>query len=135
MAKRMKDQQDAAFRQQQMQLLQERIPEVADPNKSAKFVQDISAGAQQYYGVSQEMLGNVKTAVELEVLRDAIRYRKAMEARKNVDKKAVSAKPMIKTGAKKVQDSNAVTRKKQEERALSKGDLSAIASLLVNPKL
>ena len=134
-AKQMKDQQDAAFRNQQMRLLQERIPEIADPNKSAKFVQDISTGAQQYYGVSQEMLGNVKTAVELEVLRDAIRYRKAMENRKNVDKKAVTAKPMIKAGTKKPQDGGAVTRKKQEKQAFARGDMGAMAAFLVNPKL
>jgi len=134
-AQQMKAQQDAAFRNQQMRLLQDRIPEIADPNKSAKFVQDISTGAQQYYGVSQEMLGNVKTAVELEVLRDAIRYRKAMENRKNVDKKAVTAKPMIKAGTKKPQDGGTATRKKQEKQAFARGDMGAMAAFLVNPKL
>ena len=134
-AKQMKDQQAAAFRNQQMQLLQQRIPEIADPQKSAKFIQDVTTGAQHYYGVSQEMLGNVKTAVELEVLRDAIRYRKAMENRKNVDKKAAPAKPMIKAGTKKPQDGGAATRKKQEKQAFASNDMAAMAALLVHPKL
>lgn len=135
MAKQMKDQQDAAFRNQQMQLLQQRIPEVADPQKSAKFIQDMTTGAQQYYGVSQDMLSNVKTAVELEVLRDAIRYRKLQENRKVVDQKAKTAKPMIKAGAKKVQDGPTATRKKAEARALKSQSLEDFANLLINPKL
>ena len=127
--------QKAAHRQEQMQLLQQRIPDFADPQKYEKAAQDMLRGGQEYYGVPQEALMSLTDAVEIEILYDAVRYRRMQANRKNVDQKAKKAKPMVKSGAKRVQDGQAATRRKQEAKAMKSGNIADMADLLINPKL
>ena len=127
--------QKAQHRQEQMQLLQQRVPDFADPQKYEKAAQDMLRGGQEYYGVPQEALMQLTDAVEIEILYDAIRYRRLQANRKNVDQKAKKAKPMVKSGAKRVQDSATVTRRKQEAKAMKSGNIADMADLLINPKL
>ena len=127
--------QKVAHRQEQMQLLQQRIPDFADPQKYEKAAQDMLRGGQEYYGVPQEALMSLTDAVEIEILYDAVRYRRMQANRKNVDQKAKKAKPMVKSGAKRVQDGQAVTRRKQEAKAMKSGNIADMAELLINPKL
>ena len=122
-------------RQEQMQLLQQRIPDFADPQKYEKAAQDMLRGGQEYYGVPQEALMALTDAVEIEILYDAVRYRRMQANRKNVDAKAKKAKPVVKAGAKRVQDGATATRKKQEAKAMKTGSISDMADLLINPKL
>jgi hypothetical protein len=118
-----------------LQLLQQRVPDFADPQKYEKAAQDMLRGGQEYYGVPQEALMQLTDAVEIEILYDAIRYRRLQANRKNVDQKAKKAKPMVKSGAKRVQDSATVTRRKQEAKAMKSGNIADMADLLINPKL
>ena len=55
--------------------------------------------------------------------------------RKNVDAKAKKARPSVKSGSKRVQDSQAVTRKKQALQAAKSGNIRDYADLLLDPKL
>jgi hypothetical protein len=129
------EQQRAQHRQEQMQLLQQRVPDFADPQKYEKAAQDMLKGGQEYYGVPQDALMQLTDAVEIEILYDAIRYRRLQANRKNVDQKAKKAKPMVKAGAKKVQDGATVTRRKQEAKAVKSGNIRDFADLLLDPKL
>ena len=129
------EQQKMQHRQEQMQILQQRVPDFADPQKYEKAAQDMLRGGQEYYGVPQEALMQLTDAVEIEILYDAIRYRKLQANRKNVDQKAKKAKPMVKAGAKKVQDGATATRRKQEARAMKSGNIRDFADLLLDPKL
>ena len=129
------EQQKQLHRQEQMQILQQRVPDFADPQKYEKAAQDMLKGGQEYYGVPQEALMQLTDAVEIEILYDAIRYRRLQANRKNVDQKAKKAKPMVKSGAKRVQDSATVTRRKQEAKAMKSGNIADMADLLINPKL
>lgn len=129
------EQQKMQHRQEQMQLLQQRVPDFADPQKYEKAAQDMLRGGQEYYGVPQEALMQLTDAVEIEILYDAIRYRRLQASRKNVDQKAKKAKPMVKAGAKKVQDGSTATRRKQEARAAKSGNIRDFADLLLDPKL
>ena len=129
------EQQKMQHRQEQMQLLQQRVPDFADPQKYEKAAQDMLRGGQEYYGVPQEALMQLTDAVEIEILYDAIRYRRLQANRKNVDQKAKKAKPMVKAGAKKVQDSATATRRKQEAKAVKSGNIRDFADLLLDPKL
>jgi len=70
------EQQKQLHRQEQMQLLQQRVPDFADPQKYEKAAQDMLRGGQEYYGVPQEALMSLTDAVEIETLYDAIRYRR-----------------------------------------------------------
>jgi hypothetical protein len=132
---RQSDAQRQAHRQEQMQLLQQRIPDFADPQRYEKAAQDMIKGGQEYYGVPQEALMALTDAVEIEILYDAVRYRRMQANRKNVDQKAQKAKPMVKAGAKRVQDGVTATRRKQEARAAKSGNIRDFADLLLDPKL
>ena len=129
------EQQKQLHRQEQMQILQQRVPDFADPQKYEKAAQDMLRGGQEYYGVPQEALMQLTDAVEIEILYDAIRYRRLQANRKNVDQKAKKAKPMVKAGAKRVEDSQAATRRKQQAKAMKSGNIADMADLLINPKL
>ena len=129
------EQQKQLHRQEQMQLLQQRVPDFADPQKYEKAAQDMLKGGQEYYGVPQEALMRLTDAVEIEILYDAIRYRRLQANRKNVDQKAKKAKPMVKAGAKRVEDGQAATRRKQQAKAMKSGNIADMADLLINPKL
>jgi hypothetical protein len=129
------EQQKMQHRQEQMQLLQQRVPDFADPQKYEKAAQDMLKGGQEYYGVPQEALMQLTDAVEIEILYDAIRYRRLQANRKNVDQKAKKAKPMVKAGAKRVEDGQAATRRKQQAKAMKSGNIADMADLLINPKL
>jgi len=129
------EQQKMQHRQEQMQLLQQRVPDFADPQKYEKAAQDMLKGGQEYYGGPQEALMQLTDAVEIEILYDAIRYRRLQANRKNVDQKAKKAKPMVKAGAKRVEDGQAATRRKQQAKAMKSGNIADMADLLINPKL
>jgi len=129
------EQQKQLHRQEQMQILQQRVPDFADPQKYEKAAQDMLRGGQEYYGVPQEALMQLTDAVEIEILYDAIRYRRLQANRKNVDQKAKKAKPMVKAGAKRVEDGQAATRRKQQAKAMKSGNIADMADLLINPKL
>ena len=128
-------QEQQARKQEQMQLLQQRIPEFADPQKYEKAAQDMLRGGQEYYGVPQEALMQLTDAVEIEILYDAIKYRRMQANRKNVDAKARDAKPMVKAGSKRVQDGVAATRRKAEQKLRKSGSIEDALSLMINDKL
>ena len=125
------EQQKMQHRQEQMQLLQQRVPDFADPQKYEKAAQDMLRGGQEYYGVPQEALMQLTDAVEIEILYDAIRYRRLQANRKNVDQKAKKAKPMVKAGAKRVEDGQAATRKKQEQKFRKSGSIQDAINLMM----
>ena len=118
-------------REEQMQILQQRIPDFADPQKYEKAASDMLRGGQEYYGVPQEALMQLTDAVEIEILYDAIRYRRMQANRKNVDQKAKKAKPVVKAGAKRVEDGKSATRKKQEQRFRNSGSIEDAISLMM----
>ncbi len=127
--------QKAAHRQEQMQLLHQRIPDFADPQKYEKAAQDMLRGGTEFYGVPQEALMQLTDAVEIEILYDAVRYRRLQANRKNVDAKAKQAKPVVKAGAKRTQDGQAVTRKKAQDRLRKSGSIQDAMNLIIDSKL
>lgn len=124
--------QKAQHRQEQMQLLQQRIPDFADPQKYEKAAQDMLRGGQEYYGVPQEALMNLTDAVEIEILYDAVRYRRLQANRKNVDAKAKKAKPVVKAGAKKVESGRTATRRKAQDRLRKSGSIQDALDLMLD---
>jgi len=133
--KRQSQAQEQQYLQQQMQLLQERIPEFADPQKAEKVKADIFRGGQEYYGIPQEALATLKDAVEVEILNDAIKYRRMLANKTTAKAKVQDAKPMVKPGAKKVQNSQAVTRKKQYGKLRKSGDPNDAIELMIDSNL
>ncbi len=129
------EQQKLAHRQEQMQLLQQRVPDFADPQKYEKAAQSMIKGGQEFYGVPQEALMQLTDAVEIEILYDAVRYRRLQANRKNVDQKAKKAKPMVKAGAKRVEDGQAVTRSKAHKKLRRSGSIEDAIDLIIDSNL
>jgi len=129
------EQQKLAHRQEQMQQLQQRVPDFADPQKYEKAAQSMIKGGQEFYGVPQEALMQLTDAVEIEILYDAVRYRRLQANRKNVDQKAKKAKPMVKAGAKRVEDGQAVTRSKAHKKLRRSGSIEDAIDLIIDSNL
>ena len=127
--------QKQAHKQEQMQILQQRVPDFADPQKYEKAAQSMVKGGQEFYGVPQEALMQLTDAVEIEILYDAIRYRRLQANRKNVDQKAKKAKPMVKAGAKRVEDGQAATRSKAQQKLRKSGSIDDAISLMIDSNL
>ena len=121
---------EQAHLQEQAEELQRYIPEFADPEKRTAFIQNTSNKAKQHYGLTDDQIGTVKTAVETRILSDAIKYRELVAKRKSVQSKGEKARPMVKAGAKKRPDSNADTRKKAQVRLQKTGSDADALSLM-----
>lgn len=118
--------------QQQAEELQRYIPEFADPEKRAAFIQNTSNKAKQHYGLTDDQLGSVKTAVETRILNDALKYRELVAKRKSVQAKGKKARPVVKAGAKKRPDGNAATRSKAQTRLQKTGSINDALGLILN---
>ena len=121
---------EQAHLQEQAEELQRYIPEFADPEKRTAFIQNTSNKAKQHYGLTDDQIGTVKTAVETRILSDAIKYRELVAKRKSVQSKGEKARPMVKAGAKKRPDSNADTRRKAQTRLQKTGSDADALSLM-----
>tara|TARA_A100001201_G_scaffold143000_1_gene142932 strand:+ start:13306 stop:14313 length:1008 start_codon:yes stop_codon:yes gene_type:complete len=103
---------DAYAREQGAILLQE-LPELKDPEKSKALLGDIADTAINHYGVPPEVLKNLVHTWEFKLMKDAVAYRKLIQKKQGVVAKTKNARPMVKPGARKVEDG----AKKKAERA------------------
>tara|TARA_B110000259_G_scaffold84244_1_gene98322 strand:+ start:167 stop:1144 length:978 start_codon:yes stop_codon:yes gene_type:complete len=121
---------EQAHLQEQAEELQRYIPEFADPEKRSAFIQNTSNKAKQHYGLTDDQIGTVKTAVETRILSDAIKYRELVAKRKSVQSKGEKARPVVKAGAKKRSDNAVDTRKKAQVRLQKTGSDADALSLM-----
>ena len=68
--------------------------------------------------------------LSLRALNDARKYRELVSKRKSAQSKGEKARPVVKAGAKKRQDGNAVTRKKAQTRLQKTGSDADALSLM-----
>ncbi len=102
-----------AYANGQAKLLQEKMPELKNPEKSKELLTDIADTAINHYGVPPEILKNLVHTWEFELMKDAVAYQKLRQKKLNVTAKTKDARPMVKPGAKKVDD----TSKRKAEKA------------------
>ena len=121
-----------AYLKEQAEELQRYIPEFADPEKRSAFIQNTSNKAKQHYGLTDDQIGTVKTAVETRILSDAIKYRELVAKRKSVQSKGEKARPVVKAGAKKRPEGSAETRLKAQARLQKTGSMDDALSLILN---
>lgn len=93
--------QHKAYLQQQLQILQQAVPEFADPQKAPAYRDKLLQAGQNYYGFDPQELGAIADARYLNVLNDAMKYREIKAARGEVDQKAQNARPVVKPGVKR----------------------------------
>lgn len=102
-----------AYANEQAKLLQQKMPELQNPEKSKELLTSIADTAINHYGVPPEVLKNLVHTWEFELMKDAVAYQKLRQKKQKVAAKTKDARPMVKPGAKKVDDSS----KRKAERA------------------
>ena len=117
------------YLQEQAQVLKQFIPEIADPQKG-EAIKNALVDTGVSYGFSAEEMQNVTDARYVRALNDARKYRELVAKRKSTQSKGEKARPMVKAGAKKRQDGNAVTRKKAQQRLQKTGSDADALSLM-----
>ena len=120
-----------AYLQEQAQVLTKFIPEIADPQKG-EAIKNALVDTGVSYGFTAEEMRAVTDARYVRALNDARKYRELVAKRKSAQSKGEKARPMVKSGAKKRQDSNVATRKKAQTRLQKTGSIDDALSLILN---
>ena len=119
-----------AYRAQQAEKLKEELPELRDPEKSKKLLNDIKETVTGHYGVPPEVLSALTHGWEFKIMRDAVAYRKLVEKRGKVEQKSKGARPALKPGAKRTEDGKAKKRQQVTSRMKKRGDIASVADYL-----
>ena len=128
-----RQQQNNQFLEQQAQRLSEWMPEFADPEKRNVFIQDMSSKAKKHYNLTDEQIGTVKTAEEVRILNDALKWRDLQANKGKAQQKAEGARPVVKPAAKRAANSGRVSKAKKAEAAMRRtGSIDDVADFLMN---
>lgn len=124
----------AVYAQQEAQKLVEKLPELKEPQKAAKFQENLLAGAQKYFNYTPEQVGMIRNHQDFVTLHHAIKYAELMEGKPQAEKKVRKAKPAIKPGAKKTASKSKAQRERMAKLRKSGSPLDAL-DLLIDPNL
>ena len=124
-------QQLQAFTQQQTQLLSEKLPDIADPQKGEVIKKGLME-VGEHYGFSQQELESVRDHRYILAMYDAMRFRKLLQKRGKATSKKQSIAP-VKAGAKKTPNvGKAKARKQKQDRLRKTGSIDDAVDLILN---
>lgn len=121
-----------AYLQQEMQSLANVIPDFGDAQKATKLKGKLLDGGQNFYGYTEEEIGSIMDHRAIRVLNDAIKYREIVAGKSKAEQKAKGAKPVIKPGAKKVQNPNVKAMERRKAKFKTSGRIEDALALIVN---
>lgn len=125
--------QHQAYLQSQMQILQERVPEFADPKTASKYRDKMVQAGIDEYGFSAEELTSEGDARRLSVLSDAIKFREQQKAAGIARQRAETARPVVKPGVRRpAQASEAKRAKDAQSRMRKTGSVDDVAKFLLS---
>lgn len=106
--------------------LVERDKFFADPKKVQAFFDDAVNIGGEAWGLTRDDIANLRSGKAFQVLRDAVRYRKALAKAPEVQKQ-VQAKPVVAIGGRRANPNSRVTAEKQarSERLRTTGSFEA----------
>jgi len=113
----------AQYTQQEAIKLIELVPELKDPQKSESLKNRMYKLATEYYGYTHE---------DMEKLIDATKYRNMMDGKSKAEAKVKGAKPVIKPGAKKVENTRQKAMERQRAKFKQSGRIEDALSFIVN---
>lgn len=117
---------------QEMQKLQQVIPEFGDREKATQLRQAILETGQ-HYGYSPDELNEVADSRAVRILHDAMKYRQMVAARGEAQKKVEKTRPVVKPGAKKSATAGKVKqRKNAASRMKQTGSVDDVAKFLLS---
>ena len=120
------------YLKQEMQTLQEKIPEFGDSNKASKIKERLVQVGREHYGYTPEEIGQVMDHRAIQVLHDAMKYRDIMSGKAKAVAKTKKARPIVKAGAKKVNDSATKVRQRQKAKLQKSGSIDDALGLILN---
>ncbi len=120
------------YLKQEMQTLQQKIPEFGDSNKASKIKERLVQVGREHYGYTPEEIGQVMDHRAIQVLHDAMKYRDIMSGKAKAVAKTKKARPIVKAGAKKVNDSATKVRKRQKAKLQKSGSIDDALGLILN---
>ena len=127
------DRQHQAYLQSQMQILQERVPEFADPKTASKYRDKMVQAGIDEYGFSADELTSEGDARRLSVLSDAIKFREQQKAAGIARQRAETARPVVKPGVRRpAQASEAKQAKDAQSRMRKTGSVDDVAKFLLS---
>lgn len=117
---------------QEMQKLQQAIPEFGDREKATQLRQAILETGQ-HYGYSPDELNEVADSRAVRILHDAMKYQQMVAARGEAQKKVDKTRPVVKPGAKKSATTGKVKqRKNAASRMKQTGSIDDVAKFLLS---
>jgi hypothetical protein len=118
---------------QQAMRLAEWMPEFGDEQKRAALIQDITTKAKKHYQLTDDQISTVKTAEEVMILNDALKWRELHSGKTKAKQKVEGARPVVKSAAKRSAQAGKVSRAKKAEAAMrEKGDIDSVANFLLS---
>ena len=127
------DQRHMQYLHQQMNTLQERIPEFADPQKAPAYRDKMIQAGTNFYGFSPEELSAEADARRIAVLNDAMKYREMQEAQGVARQKADGARPVVKPGTKRTERTSQVKKAQMAASRMKKtGTVDDVAKFLLS---
>ena len=125
--------QHQAYLQSQMQILQERVPEFADPKTASRYRDKMVQAGIDEYGFSADELTSEGDARRLSVLSDAIKFREQQKAAGIARQRAETARPVVKPGVRRpAQASEAKRAKDAQSRMRKTGSVDDVAKFLLS---
>lgn len=121
-----------AYLQQEMQSLANVIPDFGDAQKATKLKGKLLDGGQNFYGYTEEEIGSIMDHRAIRVLNDAIKYREIVAGKSKAEQKAKGAKPVIRPGSKKVQNTNVKAMERRKAKFKTSGRIEDALALIVN---
>jgi hypothetical protein len=91
-------QQQLAYRQEQQQLMETKIPEWSDSKVRERDIADMSVIAHQAYGITEQEVKGLTDHREILVLRDAMRWQKLQKSKPALLNKVKAAPRLLKPG-------------------------------------
>ena len=116
----------------QAQLLTEKLPEIADPNKGEAIKKGI-AEAGEFYGFTAEELGSVRDHRYILAMHDAMRYRQLVQKKAKATSGKKESLGTVKAGAKKKATAYTAKQKQKAQSDMQKtGSVEDVAKFLLS---
>ena len=120
------------YLKQELQNLKAVMPEFGDAEKAPKLKQKLVSGAKEFFGYDSDDLANVVDHRAIRVLNSAIKWEELMASKGKATQKVAKAKPVLKPGAKKFDDSKAKIRQRRKAQLSQSGRIEDALSLVLN---
>jgi len=122
-------------RQQQLQVEMEKLrsslPELTNPKTANEFKNDLVKYGSEY-GYNTDELSSITDSRAIQVLADAMKWRKSQNSRKSVEAKVEGARKVIPPKAKVKSDPKAKQRRDKQSKLRKTGSVEDALSLILN---